>query len=74
MCSIIYERYLLAKVYFTKFNGCYALKLNNSCLLKYVFYIKALFKYVIKNLLLTLNIANLLLFNFVKVILLNEFI
>ena len=29
MCNIIYERYLLAKVYLTKFNGCYALKLNN---------------------------------------------
>lgn len=35
MCNIIFERYLLAKVYFTKFNGCYAL--NNLCLLKDTF-------------------------------------
>ena len=37
MCNIIYERYLLAKVYFTKFNNCYAL--NNLCLPKDTFQI-----------------------------------
>ncbi len=39
MCNIIYERYLLAKNYFTKFNGCYALKLNNVYLPKGTFHI-----------------------------------
>ncbi len=37
MCNIIYERYLLAKNYFTKFNDCYALKFNNLCLPKDTF-------------------------------------
>ena len=37
MCNIIYERYLLAKVYFTKFNDCHALKLNNLYLPKDTF-------------------------------------
>ena len=37
MCNIIYERYLLAKVYFTKFNYCYTLKLNKLCLSKDTF-------------------------------------
>ena len=39
MCNIIYERYLLAKVYLTKFNDYYALKPNNSCLSKDTFQI-----------------------------------
>ena len=38
MCNIIYERYLLAKVYFTKFNDCRALKLNNLYLPKDTFH------------------------------------
>ena len=37
MCNIIYERYLLAKDYLTKFNDYYSLKLNNSCLPKDTF-------------------------------------
>ena len=39
MCNIIYERSLLAKIYFTKFNGYYALKSDNSCLSKDTFHI-----------------------------------
>ena len=37
MCKLIYERYLLAKVYLTKFNDYYSLKLNNLCLPKDTF-------------------------------------
>ena len=29
MCNIIYERYLLAKMYLSNFNEWYAFKLNN---------------------------------------------
>ena len=38
MCQSKFERYLLAKVYLTKFNDCRALKLNNACLPKGTFH------------------------------------